>query len=134
MWRYAGLLVPLLLIGCASTGPNNGQVYIASAENGQEFGGASCTVLNNTQSWNIVTPTTLSIGGANGELRVVCNRAGYRTSEVRLPPISSGSGSNVGVGLGGGTGAVGLGLGFRLPISSGGGYYPARVIVNMNRQ
>jgi len=132
MWRYAGLFVPLLLIGCASTGPNNGQVYIASAENGQEFPGASCTVLNNAQSWNIVTPTTLSIGSANGELRVVCNRLGYRTSEVRLPPIGR-SGSNVGVGLGGGTGAVGLGLGFSLPVSSSGGYYPPRIIVNMNR-
>ncbi len=131
--RYPSLLLSLLLVGCASTGPNSGRVSIATAENGQEFGGASCTVLNNSQSWNIVTPTTLSIGGASGELRVVCNKLGYRTSEVRLPPIGQ-SGSNVGVGLGGGSGAVGLGLGFSLPISSGGGYYPPRITVNMTRQ
>lgn len=132
MWRPVVLLLPFLLAACASTGPNDGRVYIATAENGQEFPGANCTVITNAQSWNIVTPTTLAIGGASGELRVICNRVGYRTSEVRLPPIGQ-SGSSVGLGLGGGTGAVGVGLGFRVPVNSSGGYYPSRVIVNMNR-
>lgn len=131
--KYSILVLSVLLAACASTGPNNGQVTVVTVENGQELQGADCTVLHDTKSWNIVTPATLAIGGASGELRVVCSKPGYRSSEVRLPPVGQ-SGSSVGVGLGGVTGAVGLGLGFRLPITTGGGYYPPRITVNMTRQ
>lgn len=133
--RYLVLLFPLLLTACASSGWGNGRVAIATVgSNGQEFGGANCIVTNNAGGWNVTTPATVEVGPAAGELRIVCNKLGYRTSELRLPPYTRGSGSNVGVGLGGGSGGVGLGLGFTLPITTGGGSYPARVVVNMYPQ
>ncbi len=128
--RYISLLLPLVLAACASGNWGNGRVAIATASNGHEFGGATCAVMNNAASWNVTTPGTLAIGRAAGELRVVCNKPGYRTSELRLPPHGQ-SGSSMGVGLGGGSGGIGLGLGFSLPISSGGGSYPPRIVVNM---
>ncbi|WP_076591515.1 hypothetical protein [Herminiimonas arsenitoxidans] len=133
--RYAGLLLPLLLSACASTGSGDGRVLITTASNGQEFGGANCVVTTNASSWNVVTPASVQVGRSNGELRIICNKYGYRTSELRLPPSGGQpTGSRVGLGLGGGSGAVGLGLGLSLPITSGGGGYPARVVVNMNPQ
>ncbi|MNR92577.1 hypothetical protein D3C72_236130 [compost metagenome] len=134
--RYAALLLPLLLTACATGGNGDGRVSVATAANGQEFSGANCTVMTNSGSWNVLTPATVQVGGVSGELRVICNKYGYRTSELRLPPYVAGSsGSRVGLGLGGGTGAVGLGLGFSLPISSSGGAsYPPRVVVNMSPQ
>ncbi len=129
--RYAMLLLPLVLGACA-TGFGDNKVSIVTAGNGQQFGGASCTVLTNSDRWTVTTPATLTIP-ANGELRVVCNKAGYRMSEVRLPPFGQ-SGSNMGVGLGGGSGAVGMGVGFSLPIGTGGGSYPPRIVVDMYPQ
>lgn len=127
--RFAGLLLPLLLTACAS-GFGDEQVTIATAANGQEFSGANCTVQTNARVWNVLSPATLTIP-ASGDLRVVCSKPGYRTSELRMPPIGQ-SGSNVGVGMGGGSGGVGVGLGFSLPVNSGGGNYPPRILVNMS--
>lgn len=130
----SALSLSLLLGACATGGQGDGHVSIATASNGQEFGGANCAVMTGAGSWNITTPATLQLGSANGELRIVCNRFGYRTSELRLPPLGQASGSNMGVGLGGGSGGVGVGLGFSLPIMTGGGSYPPRVVVNMYPQ
>ncbi|MFC7287639.1 hypothetical protein ACFQPC_06265 [Herminiimonas glaciei] len=134
--RFAALLLPLLLTACATSGNGDGRVSVATASNGQEFGGANCSVTTNSGSWSVLTPATVQLGGANGELRIICNKPGYRTTELRLPPYApTSSGSRVGLGLGGGSGAVGMGLGFSVPISSGGGgYYPPRVVVNMAPQ
>lgn len=133
--RYLVLFAPLLLAACASGGWGDGRVAIATAgSNGQEFGGANCAVTNNSGGWNVTTPASIEIGRAAGELRIVCNKPGYRTSELRLPPSGQRSGSNVGVGLGGGSGGLGVGLGFSLPVTFGGGSYPARVVVNMYPQ
>lgn len=129
--RTITLLLPLILTACATGNWGDGRVAVVTASNGQEIAGASCAVMNNAGSWNVITPGTLDIGSASGELRIICNKPGYRTSELRLPPYGQPSGSSMGVGLGGGSGGVGLGLGFSLPISSGGGSYPPRVVVNM---
>lgn len=130
----SALSLSLLLGACATGGQGDGRVSITTASNGQEFGGANCVVTTAAGSWNIVTPATLQLGSANGELRIVCNRVGYRTSELRLPPYGQASGSSMGVGLGGGSGGVGMGLGFSLPIMTGSGSYPPRVVVNMYQQ
>ncbi len=130
----SALSLSLLLGACATGGQGDGRVSIATASNGQEFGGATCVVMTGAGSWNITTPATLQLGEANGELRIVCNRFGYRTSELRLPPYGQASGSSMGVGLGGGSGGVGVGLGFSVPIMMGGGSYPPRVVVNMYPQ
>ena len=124
--RYTALLLPLLLTACATSGNGDGRLSVATASNGQEFAGANCSVTTNSGSWSVLTPATVQLGRANGELRIICNKAGYRTTELRLPPYApTSSGSRVGLGLGGGSGAVGMGLGFSVPISSGGGgYYP----------
>jgi len=146
--RHATLLIAplfaaLTLAGCANTNKNDGQVSIATAENGQLFEGVACTVRNDAQSWDIVTPATLDIGEVNGELRIVCNKAGYVSADVRLAPGPSGSGSSgpsVNLGLGGASGGIGsiigAGLGLTLPfgLSSSGGHYPPMITVDMTRQ
>lgn len=127
-----GLLSLLMLAACA-TGSADRQVTIVTATgNGQEFPGANCSVLTDNRSWNVITPATLDIP-TSGDLRIVCNKAGYRTSELRLPPIGQ-SGSSMGIGMGGGSGNVGMGLGFSLPISTGGGSYPPRILITMSPQ
>lgn len=131
--KMAAVLLPLFLAACA-TGLADRQVTIATATtNGQEFSGANCFVSTNSRSWNVTTPVTLEIP-ASGDLRIVCNKAGYRTSELRMPPIGQGGGSSMGVGVGGGSGNVGVGLGFSLPISSSGSSYPPRIRVTMSPQ
>lgn len=130
--RYLILLVPFALAACATTGAGSGMVAIDTASNGQALSGASCSVSTAAGSWNVITPATAPIGSPSGDLRVICNRSGYRTSEVVYRP-SSPVNSNIGIGVGTG-GRVGVGLGFGIPIGFGRGGYPSRITVDMNPQ
>jgi hypothetical protein len=71
---------------------------------------------------------------------VVCNKEGYRTSEVVFRRSSNPgllSASGVGVGVGGGFGghtSMGVSLGFGFPLSSGRTTYPSQVVVDMTPQ
>jgi hypothetical protein len=129
--RYTILALPLMLAACATTDPDQRLVTITTATNGQQFDGANCAVTTRSASWNIVTPATLKIDSDNG-LRIICNKPGYRTSELILPPYDPVSGSSVGIGMGGGNSNVGMGMGFSFPLATGGGHYPAQITVNMN--
>lgn len=130
--RYLLLIFPLLIAACATTGSNDGRALITTATNGQQFDGANCTVTTRSAQWNIITPATLTLGRGDGDLRIVCNKPGYRVSELILPPYGQPSGSSMGLGVGGGSGNVGMGLGFSFPLSTGSGYYPGQIVVNMN--
>jgi hypothetical protein len=130
--RYATLLLPLVLAACASTGAGNGGVAIETVSNGQPLSGANCAVSTAAGNWNIVTPAVAPVGSARGDLRIICNKRGYRTSEVVYRPSGALS-PNLGVGVGGGSGNVGVGVGLGFPIALGGGY-PSRVTVEMNPQ
>jgi hypothetical protein len=131
--RYSILLLTAVLAACATTGSNDGNVAIETRAAGQQLTGANCVVSTNSGNWNVVTPATVPIGSANGDLRVVCNKQGYRTAETLYRPSTS-SGSSVGLGVGGGGGHVGVGLGMSVPIMLGSRGYPGNVTVDMNPQ
>lgn len=130
--RYFILLLPFMLSACATTGAGNGAIAIETTSAGQPLAGARCTVSTLAGNWNVITPATAPVGSAGGDLRVICNKNGYRTSEVVYRP-SSPVNSNVGIGIGGG-GRVGVGLGLGIPFGLGGGGYPSRIAVEMNPQ
>jgi hypothetical protein len=129
--RYSVVLSVVLLTACASGGLADGSIVVETASRGQPLPGANCAVSTGAGNWNIVTPATFIVGDARGDLRVVCNKSGYRTSEVLYRPLGP-SNSSIGIGIGGGTGNVGVGLGFGFPISFGGARYPSQVTVEMN--
>lgn len=133
----AHILIPVLslaIAACATTGAGRGEIAIDATSRGQPLAGASCTVRTGAGSWNVVTPGVVNVGSAIGDLRVVCDKAGYRTSELVYTPSVGSSGSSVGIGLGGGGSHVGVGVGLSLPISGGSGRYPSRVTIDMNPQ
>lgn len=131
--RHLILLLPLTLAACATTGSSGGNITIETTSRGQAVTGANCAVSTNAGSWNVATPGSVNIGSASGDLRVVCQKDGYRTSEMVFRP-SSPFGSSVGLGVGGGGGNVGVGVGLSFPVSLGGGTYPSRVTVDLNPQ
>lgn len=134
--RHIVYLLPLLLGACASAGSGNGNVAIETASNGQALQGATCVVSNNTGQWNVTTPASAPVGSPNGALRVLCNKPGYRASEVVHEPSYYGSsGSSVGLGVGRIGGHTGGGIGIGIPIGgSGRGGYASSVIVEMHPQ
>lgn len=125
--------LPLVFAGCATSGSGNGNIAIETTAGGQALPGANCVVTTNAGRWNVVTPASAPVGSASGDLRVLCNKPGYRASEVVYRP-STPTNSNVGIGIGGGSGHVGVGLGFGIPIGLGGGRYPSTITVEMNPQ
>jgi hypothetical protein len=131
--RFLLYLLPFVLVACATSGTGNGNIAIETTAGGQSVPGANCTVNTNSGRWNVVTPATAPVGSASGDLRVLCNKAGYRASEVVYRP-STPTNSNVGLGIGGGSGNVGVGLGFGIPIGLGGGRYPSTITVEMSPQ
>ncbi|MFM7759457.1 MAG: hypothetical protein ACKO6R_01125 [Burkholderiaceae bacterium] len=133
----AALLVTL--VGCAHqpTTPA-GQIEVLSTTIGKPLTGAACVVSNLSGSWQITTPGTAIVGEPNGDLRVVCEHPGYRSSEViyRLPGSAVGnSGTRVSVGVGGGSfgaaSGVGVSMGIGFPLSSLRQRYPAQLTVDL---
>jgi len=131
--RHLILSLPLALVACATTGSSGGNIAIETTSRGQAVAGAHCAVSTNAGNWSVTTPGSVNIGSASGDLRVICQKDGYRTSEMVFRP-SSPTGSSVGLGVGGGGGNVGVGVGLSFPISLGGGTYPSRVTVDLNLQ
>jgi len=132
------LSLGLALSGCATIASDNGRVQIEAVSDSQQLAGARCVVKTDSSRWNVVTPGNVLIVEADGDLHVVCNKPGYRTSEVvyRAPPGLNSPSIGIGAtGGSGGIGAVGLGLGANLPLSFGGKEkaYPSRVLVEMGR-
>lgn len=133
--RHLIYILPFILGACASGVPNNGNVSIDTASKGQIVEGATCVVSNNAGQWNITTPASAPVGGPDGTLRVLCNKPGYRTSEVVYQPSYGSSGSSVGLGVGRFGSHTGGGIGIGIPIGGfGGGGYPSAITVEMSPQ
>ena len=142
--RAAVILTVLTLSACATTDDasqaQGGNIEVLAASGGQAVTGAKCVATTAAGRWELTPPAVVPIGAPAGDLRIICNKAGYRTSEVlyRPSPYTVGGNSNVGVGIGGGSGNVGVGIGFNIPIGGGArtvpGGYPQRIVVEMNPQ
>lgn len=132
MLKRGALLCMLVLGGCAIA-PVSDDIGIESVSAGQALPGANCTVQTAEGSYSVQTPAAVPARHTRGDLRVVCEKAGYRTSEVLYRGLgygTYGNGSSIGLGLGGGGGNVGFGLGFGFPLG-GGDSAPARIVVEM---
>ena len=134
------ILFPAMLCACSSTPQRpEGQIDILTTAQGTPLSGAECTVDTGAGNWKVVTPAVVNVGEPRGDLRVVCNRAGFRTSEVLVRGGAGGytpGGTRVGVGVGGGSwgshSGIGISLGFGFPLSGGSrSHYPAQVLVEM---
>lgn len=130
--RYLVLLLLMALASCATTGSGSG-LTVETTSRGQVVTGANCTITTSAGSWNVTTPATVPVDNVSGDLRVVCNKSGYRTSELIVRPFGP-VGSSMGVGVAGGGSHVGVGVGLNFPISVGGGGYPSRMNVELNPQ
>jgi hypothetical protein len=135
------MLSVLLASGCATKPPFDGRVEILTTSRDQTLTGADCVVTTDAGSWTVQTPGHATVGDPSGDLRVVCNKAGYRTSEVihrsRAGRGLNASGTRVGVGVGGGLGGysgVGVSLGFGFPLTGTASDYPSQVTVEMAPQ
>lgn len=129
--RYLILSLPLVITACATTGSSDG-ITIETTSQGHSVQGANCVVSSSAGTWNVITPATVAAGSGGGDLRVVCDKDGYRTSEVLFRGSSYPSGSSVGLGVGGGSGNVGVGVGLNFPITGSRGSYPSRITVDLN--
>ena len=140
-WRLAALVISAsVLAGCASQPQRpEGLVELATTSLGKPLSGAECTVRTLSGSWTVQTPGAVNVGTPNGDLQVVCNHPGYRTSEViiRAPVAAGASGTRVSVGVGGGFGGYsggGMSLGIGFPVLPSRPHYPASVVVDMTPQ
>jgi hypothetical protein len=117
-----------LLGGCATMDAGEPGILIDTAAHGQPLPGAACTAVIEGMHWEVVTPAVIAVGEARGELHVVCNHPGYRTSELIFRPASATSGLVLGFS---GSGA-GFGGGLGLPLSPTASRYPKRLTLDMN--
>lgn len=132
--RRSILILSLALAACATTGSGGGNIALETTSKGQPLAGATCVIHTGAGNWTVATPGTVVVGRPSGDLHVVCDKPGYRTSELIYKPSSGYSGSSMGIGVGGGSGHVGMGVGLSFPIMLGGGSYPARITVEMNSE
>ena len=137
--RLLSILAMTLALGACATPQVSNDLGIETASAGQFVPGANCTVQTVEGSFTVVTPATVPVRNTPGDLRVVCELQGYRTSEVIYRGMGYGSyggygGPSVGLGLGGGGGNVGFGLGLGFPIGGAvSNRAPSRIVVEMTR-
>ena len=141
IFRLSSMAAMALAVGACATPPVNNELGIESASGGQFLPGASCTVQTAEGGFTVVTPAIVPMRNTVGDLRVICNRAGYRTSEVVYRGLGYNGGyggyggyggPSVGLGLGGGGGNVGFGLGLGFPIGGvANNNAPSRIVVEM---
>lgn len=132
MHRVSIILTTLLLTACTSLPPYSGKVTILSTTKSQPLEGAMCVVETGAGRWTVQTPGTVTVGQPAGDLRVVCDKEGYRTSEVIHRGQGRGSATRMGVGIAGGSGGgVGISLGMGIPVSGWRDDYPEQVLVDM---
>ena len=137
MRPWISLVATALLASCASTPSFDGRVEVLTTSRSQPLSGADCVVETGAGVWNVSTPGVATVGQPQGDLRVVCSKQGYRSSEVLFRHGATGRGlgaPTVGLGVGGGFGgnsSVGVSLGLGFPVSGSGAAYPAQVIVDM---
>jgi hypothetical protein len=131
--RYPVLLLSLALTGCATTGPEHRGIHIETAVGGEPLAGTSCTVSTAAGRWNIVTPATIDVGEPSGDLRVLCEREGFRTAEtIHRGFAVGGGGPSIGLGVAGGSRGSGASIGMSVPFGQTAVRYPARIRVDMN--
>lgn len=130
--RYQVLWLSLALAACATTGQDQRGILIETAVRGQPVDGTSCTVSTAAGNWSVVTPAVVDVGEPSGDLRVVCNREGFRTAETIHRAYTPGGGATVGFGIGGGSHHSGASIGMSVPVGGRGADYPSRIRVDMN--
>lgn len=129
-------LIPLWLIvltACTTVDSNNGaETLIETTINGKPLSDAHCIINTNNENWTVTTPSNVKLGPINGDLRIVCNKQGYRTAEIIFKSLSTFSGSNVRFVAGGGSGHVEGGV--VVPIRLNRENYPSRITVDLTLQ
>jgi hypothetical protein len=127
--------MPVLALAACATGVVSDDLVIETVSHGRALPGANCSVQTAEGMWNIVSPAAVPARHTRGDLRVVCEKPGYRPSEVLYRGMGYGgygdTGASVGLGAAGGSGNVGFGLGIGIPLG-GGDNAPPRIFVEMN--
>ena len=132
--RLSVALFFFMLSACSTLPPYSGKIAISTTSLSQPVTGASCEVRTDAGKWTIITPAIAPVGQIAGDLHVVCELQGYRTSEVIFRSGARGrSASRVAVGAAGGSGGAGMGLsiGFGLPLGDTQFTYPNEIVVDM---
>lgn len=129
--RAGALLLPSLLTACAAIQPGEPDMLLETAARGQSIAGATCAATIGLVRWEVSTPAVLAIGDARGELHIVCDKPGFRRSELIFRP-ESGATSGVNAGFGSGGYGSGIGLGLRFPLGGAPAYFPKRMVIDLN--
>ena len=122
----AALLCVFTLSGCASVTTSAMQPVSVTTQSkqGNDVSQANCTLKNTNGEWSVVTPNTVSVRKAAGNLAVNCKKPGLSDGNARA--ISrAGAGMYGNIIIGGGIGAL-------IDHSSGKAYnYPDKIKVIM---
>lgn len=124
--------VAVMLSACVSAGPGQPGIMIETATQGQPLEGATCVATIGSVRWDVKTPAVIAIDGARGDLRIVCDKAGFRTSELIFKP-EPGAGTTFSAGVAGGSYGGGGSLGMSFPLGGFSGRYPKRLVLDMNQ-
>ena len=123
-------LAPCLLTACAGmAGPPPG-ILIETAAAGQPLPGVACVAMIDSTRWDVVTPARISLGSANGVLRIVCNHPGFRTSELIFKPAPM---TSPGLSAAFGSYSSSAALDAAFPLGGVGSRYPEHLVLDLNR-
>ena len=124
------MLLWALLTACAGVSTGEPVILIETAARGQPVAGAACVATVGPVCWDVKTPAVLAVGGARGELHVICEKPGFRPSELIFRAAAGGYGTGVSAGFGGGIHGSSIGMG--IPLGGISAPYPRRLVIDLN--
>jgi hypothetical protein len=123
-------MLPCLLAACAGMSGGQPGILIETAAAGQPLPGVACVAMIDSTRWDVVTPAVITLGSANGVLRIVCNHPGFRTSELIFKPAPM---STPGLSAAYGSYSSHAALEAAFPVGGVGSRYPERLVLDLNR-
>lgn len=126
MKKIASLLALLAATGCASvTGEKMQPVSIQTVFDSKEVAGLGCTLTNDSGSWFLTSPASVTVHKSTGDMAIDCKKDGYVGNAVAVSKSNGAVWGNI---------LVGGGIGYIVDRNTGAGFdYPPTITVSLRK-
>lgn len=119
-------IVIFIITGCASVAGERMQpITVKTVYETEEVAGVGCTLTNNTGSWFLTTPASISVHKSTGDLAIDCKKEIYVGNQTLISKSNGAVWGNI---------LIGGGIGYIIDRNTGAGFdYPTTITVMLRK-
>ncbi|WP_348693447.1 hypothetical protein [Duganella fentianensis] len=126
MKKILALAGVLVMTGCASvSGEKMQPVAVTTVFENKEIAGLGCTLTNDTGSWFLTSPASVTVHKSTGDLAIDCKKDSFVGNATAVSKSNGAVWGNI---------LIGGGIGYIVDRNTGAGFdYPATIVVNLRQ-